>query len=203
MTERSKERKKKGLKRGTPERKRGQMTPKKERFCQSYVTSFNATRAAKDAGFSPKTAYSIGWELLRKPEIQQRIMQLQSTAANEFNVTKQELIGILMDIAKAKIEDIKDPETGAILPAHEWPDHMKGVISGIETDELYERIDDEKIPIGQKIKVRLWEKTKAVELLNRMFGFNMPDKTAQTTPEGEAVTPVIKIYTVPPKNDDE
>lgn len=183
--------------------KKGKLTPKRERFCQEYVIDFNITQAAVRAGFSKATAYSIGWTLLKDVEIQKRISDLQNKASTEFNVTKQRLMSILMDIAGAKIEDIKDPETGAILPAHEWPEHMKGVISAVETDELYERIGDTKIPVGQKVKVRLWEKTKAIELLNKMCGFNMPDKVAQTTPEGEGVTPIIQINIVPPKNDDD
>ena len=186
------------------EAKKRKLTPKRERFCQEYLIDFNITQSAIRAGFSKATAYSIGWTLLKDVEIQNRINELQLTSANQFNVTKQRLMSILMDIAGSKIEDIKDPETGAILPAHDWPEHMKGVISGIEVDELYEYLGTGmKTPIGQKVKVRLWEKTKAIELLNKMCGFNMPDKVAQTTPEGEAVAPIIQINIVPPKNDDD
>lgn len=195
-------RSKRGLKKGGKEAKKGILTPKKERFCQEYVLDFNATQAAIRAGFSTKSAYSIGSALTRKVECQRRIMELQNTAATEYNVTKQRLISILMDIAGAKIEDILDEE-GEVLPPQQWPEHMKRVVTGMESDELYSGFGPLRQNVGLKRKVKFADKTKAVELLNRMLGFNMPDKVAQTTPEGEGVTPVIKIYTVPPKNDDE
>jgi len=46
------------------------MTPKNLKFISEYTKDFNATQAAIRAGYSPKTAYSIGQELLKKPEIQ-------------------------------------------------------------------------------------------------------------------------------------
>ena len=45
------------------------MSPKQERFAEEYVVDHNATQAAIRAGYSEKTAYSIGWENLKKPEI--------------------------------------------------------------------------------------------------------------------------------------
>lgn len=38
-------------------------------FCEEYIKTNNATKAAKAAGYSEKTAYSIGNENLKKPEI--------------------------------------------------------------------------------------------------------------------------------------
>ena len=47
------------------------MTEKQKRFCDEYLTDLNATQAAVRAGYSKKTAYSIGEENLRKPEIKE------------------------------------------------------------------------------------------------------------------------------------
>lgn len=46
------------------------LTKRQQAFVEHYLANgFNATKAAKDAGYSEKTAYSIGSENLRKPEI--------------------------------------------------------------------------------------------------------------------------------------
>lgn len=45
------------------------LTNKQKLFVEYYLQFLNATEAAKRAGYSDKTAYSIGWENLRKPEI--------------------------------------------------------------------------------------------------------------------------------------
>ena len=49
------------------------MTPKQERFVEEYLVDLNATQAAIRAGYSEKTAYSIGEENLRKPEIREAV----------------------------------------------------------------------------------------------------------------------------------
>ena len=51
------------------------MTEKQKLFCEEYLISLNATQAAIKAGYSKKTAYSIGNENLKKPEIQEYIQK--------------------------------------------------------------------------------------------------------------------------------
>ena len=51
------------------------MTPKNLKFLSEYLKDFNATQAAIRAGYSPKTAYSIGQNLLKKLEIQQAVKE--------------------------------------------------------------------------------------------------------------------------------
>lgn len=49
------------------------LTAKRRAFIEEYLTDFNATRAAKAAGYSEHSAYSIGSENLRIPEIKAEI----------------------------------------------------------------------------------------------------------------------------------
>ena len=49
------------------------MTPRQQKFCDAYIASGNATQSAIQAGYSKKTAYSIGEENLRKPELKKYI----------------------------------------------------------------------------------------------------------------------------------
>lgn len=44
------------------------LTRKQRKFAEEYLVDCNATQAAIRAGYSPKTAYSIGEENLKKPE---------------------------------------------------------------------------------------------------------------------------------------
>lgn len=58
------------------------LTPKQKKFCDEYIKSGNAKDAAIKAGYSSKTAYSIGNENLKKPElksyIEKQMKQLES-----------------------------------------------------------------------------------------------------------------------------
>jgi phage terminase small subunit len=182
--------------------KKGKLTPKMERFCHEYLKDLNATAAARRTGYKEHSARSIGAENLTKHAIQVRIMQLRNTLSTEFNITKESLLAELMAIKNARLEDITDPETGSILPPSQWPEHMKGVISSLEADEIYLGRGEDRTPIGVTKKVKLWEKTKAIELLARMLGYNAPDKVAAVTPDGQAAGTVIHVHTTPAKIDD-
>lgn len=46
------------------------MTERQRKFCDSYIICGNATQAAIKAGYSPKSAYSVGARLLKNVEIQ-------------------------------------------------------------------------------------------------------------------------------------
>lgn len=58
------------------------LTTKQKKFCDEYIKSGNAKQSAIKAGYSPKTAYSIGNENLNKPDlkayIEKRLKQLES-----------------------------------------------------------------------------------------------------------------------------
>lgn len=49
------------------------LTTKQKRFCEEYLVSGNATDAALKAGYSKKTARSVGCENLTKPDIKNYI----------------------------------------------------------------------------------------------------------------------------------
>ena len=57
------------------------LTDKQEKFCYEYVLHLNASKAALNAGYSPKTAPFIGAENLKKPQIAARIKHMQDNLA--------------------------------------------------------------------------------------------------------------------------
>lgn len=171
------------------------LTPKRERFCQEYVVDLNASGAARRAGYKEHAAGQQGHELLKNSEIQARISELRKATTDQFNITKESLMQILRDIAGANLESVIDQETGQILPLDQWPENMKRVTAGMEVDEIYQGTGENRVQIGTRRKIKLSERTKAIELLNKMLGFNAPERIAPVTPEGEAIIPVINIIT--------
>ena len=51
------------------------LTPKQERFVQEYMVDLNAAAAARRAGYSPKNADRIAYELLEKPHIKRAVIE--------------------------------------------------------------------------------------------------------------------------------
>lgn len=80
------------------------LTEKQKRFCEEYLIDFNATQAALRAGYSQKTAYSIGDENLRKPEIQSEIQTLIQKRSERTGISADSVIKELVKIAFAETE---------------------------------------------------------------------------------------------------
>lgn len=162
------------------------LTEKQELFVQAYLIDFNATKAAKSAGYSEDTAGAIGWENLRKPEIQARIEEVRSEMGKSFNVTRERLAQELARIAYSDLRQAFD-DKGALKSPENWSDDVAAVIASVEVDELFEGFGEDRIQIGYTKKLKVWEKVKAIEALTKLMGYNAPEKkelsgTVQITP---------------------
>jgi len=62
------------------------LTAKQETFCQEYLVDLNATQASIRAGYSEKSANIIACENLAKPNIQERISELQVERAERTRI---------------------------------------------------------------------------------------------------------------------
>lgn len=182
--------------------KKRKLTPRRERFCQEYLIDLNASAAARRAGYSEAACYSVGYDLLRFTDIKDRIDELRQEQTNKFNVNKERLMTILMKIATVDTDALIDKETGELLPPSQWPEGTGLAVSSIENDEIFSGRGEERTAIGIKRKVKFWDKNRALEILNKMQGYNAPDKIAPVTPSGEALPIAINILPVAPKADD-
>lgn len=68
------------------------LTLKQALFVKEYIVDFNATRAAKAAGYSPKTAFTIGVENLKKPLIQALLATETKKRAERVERTADEVV---------------------------------------------------------------------------------------------------------------
>ncbi len=62
------------------------LTAKQSVFVDEYLIDLNATQAAIRAGYSKKTAYSIGQENLNKPEIQEAVQQAMDARSDRTEI---------------------------------------------------------------------------------------------------------------------
>lgn len=78
------------------------LTNKQQAFVNGYTVDFNATQAAIRAGYSKKTAYSIGQRLLKNVEIAQAIRQ----NIEEKTMGADEVLTRLADMARGDMSDL-------------------------------------------------------------------------------------------------
>lgn len=78
---------------------------KQSLFVDEYLRDMNATQAAMRAGYSKRSAYSIGSENLRKPEIAAEIQR----RLDEKKMTADEGLVRLSEMARADISEFIKP----------------------------------------------------------------------------------------------
>lgn len=81
------------------------LTDKQRRFVDEYLIDLNATQAAIRAGYSRKTAYSIGQENLTKPEIQEAIQVENDKRSGRTQITQDYVLQKLKEIADKPASD--------------------------------------------------------------------------------------------------
>jgi len=146
------------------------LTKKQKIFCHEYVIDWNATRAAKEAGYSEKTAYSIGHENLSKPEIQAYIEHIQEDLAKLAGVSALRNIIELKNIAYSTVADFKDGWM-SLKDFDSLDETQKSALCEIQYTTKTTPQGDESY-----VKFKLHDKQRAIEIMNKMLGFNAPDK---------------------------
>lgn len=120
------------------------LTPKQKRFCDEYLISLNATQAAIKAGYSRKTAGSIGDENLKKPEIKKYIETRLKEKEKELIADQNEVLEYLTLVMRGK------SQSEEII--------IEGCGKGISEARLINKHPDEK------------DRIKAAELLGKAHG---------------------------------
>lgn len=93
------------------------LTDKQRIFIDEYLVCWNATEAAKKAGYSEKTAYSSGQRLLKDVEISRIIDERKEDIAKEAGLTKLRIIRKLLDIVDTDIKTNKNVSMTHVLNA--------------------------------------------------------------------------------------
>lgn len=110
------------------------MTPRQQRFVDEYLVDLNATQAAIRAGYSKRTARSIGEENLTKPDISAAIQAAQAARSARVQVSQDEVLEGIVRCTRAS-EDAGDYRTA--LKGYE----LQGKHLGMFTDKVKQESD--------------------------------------------------------------
>ena len=157
------------------------LNDKQERFCYEYCIDFNGTRAAIRSGYSENTARSIASTLLTKVNIQARIKELQDNLAETAGVSRLRVLNEHKKLAFSSISDLHNTWIQR-KEFDELTDDQKSSIAEIDTKIRYEYQynpdSKEKEPIQvEYIRIKLFDKQKALDSISKMLGFDAPVKT--------------------------
>lgn len=168
----------------------GKLTPKQERFVAEYLIDPNATQSALKAGYSKKTAYSIGQENLKKPEIASAIAVKQQRIANRLEISAER---VLQEIAKMAFMDPRKffRDDGSPKDITELDDDTAMSLAGMDVLEQFEGSGDERKFVGYVKKFKLADKGQNLERLGRNLKLFI-DRTEHTGGNGGPIVFALK-----------
>lgn len=135
------------------------LNKKQKRFVEEYLIDLNATQAAIRAGYSPSTAYSIGNENLRKPEIKSEIDKAIAERSKRTGINADRILQELGKLGFVNIADVVDLETGKVKDS--------------ASDEDLACIQSIKIKStewGTEREVKFYDKKSTLELMGKHLG---------------------------------
>ena len=136
------------------------MTKKQKRFIEEYLIDLNATQAAIRAGYSSDTAYSIGNENLKKPEIKACIDKAMAERSRRTGVNADRVLMELAKVAFVNASDVIDADT-ATVKADALPEDT-AAIQSVKVKTFGED--------GLEREIKMADKLKALELLGKHLG---------------------------------
>lgn len=118
------------------------LTVKQQKFCDEYIKSGNAAEAALKAGYSNRTAYSIGNENLKKPElkkyIEDELKQLESAKLATAQETLEYLTSVMRGEQTETVATAKGLYKNVEISAKDRITAAKELLKRYPTDPLTE-----------------------------------------------------------------
>lgn len=155
-------------------------------FARAYIAEQNGTQAAIAAGYSPKGAAVHASRMLKMPKIRAFIDAGLARGVAARNVKAIEVHGakVLGELSHIAHSDLinafnKCPgnldctaekhycDRGTLKALEAMSPEMRAAIASIEFTELFEGSSGEKFVAGRIVKLKLWDKPKALEMLGR------------------------------------
>ena len=91
------------------------LTPKQQKFADEYIVDFNATQAAIRAGYSPKTAGSQAFDLLKKPEMQDAIAAASKKASEKAALTVESVLSGVQAVLEDATQKVYDKDGNQVM----------------------------------------------------------------------------------------
>lgn len=142
------------------------LTLKQRRFCEEYIVDLNATKAAERAKFSGKTAGVQGWQLLQKPEVQDRITELNQARSKRVELNADEVLVRLDHIGDLDPLSCYD-DNDQFKRLKDIPIEVRKCIKSIEVFEEWDGVGRDRTKAGEIRKITYWDKIRANELIGK------------------------------------
>ncbi len=148
-----------------------ELDPQYETFCLEYIKDFNGRRAAIAAGYSEVSAHVQATRLLKNDNVQIRLKELVCEKMDSLNVNKESVIREMARLAFSDLSHYFDKNGNITLEDFKklTPDQTAALadVRQVQTKD------------GPMIRVKLYDKLKALELLGRYLNLFAADESSK------------------------
>lgn len=159
------------------------LSAKRQRFVEEYLVDLNATQAAIRAGYSKKTAYSIGNELLSIPEIQEAVSVAKAARSERTEITADWVLRQLATVAGFDLTEVFEQDDQKRLLVRDitsLPKHLTGAIESITQTSTETWTEDGVAVEKVRLQVKAHSKLGALKMLFDHLGMSAPQQVEQT-----------------------
>lgn len=133
------------------------LNPRKQRFCDEYLISYNATQAAIKAGYSEKAAGAQGSRLLKDVNVRAYLGAKQREIHIENTISREEVLYHLSELAAGRVPEMKEVVVREAT-----------YIDNANNPEKKTMVYNEKVQMIP-LPTRNGDRNKALELLGRHY----------------------------------
>lgn len=175
------------------------LTPKEKIFCEEYVVDWNKSRAARAAGYADDWAGDIGYQNSKKLYIQQYVDFIKNDFERLSGITKLRNIQELAKIAMSSIAHLHNTWI-ELFEFEKLTDDQKASIESIDTKTVTTNFEDETKQT-EYVKIKLYSKIAAITEINKMLGYNAPEKREHSGEVKGSQPPIFVFKNLNPDNE--
>jgi phage terminase small subunit len=152
------------------------LTIKQKLFVEQYIFDWNATRAYNEI-YKPKNlvvAATNGTRMLRNAQIQNYIIEAQKDLERLSGISRLKVLSELNKLAFSSIAHLHN----SWIERKEFDqltEDQKACISEISSQVKKITIDEQLVDV-EYVKIKLYDKNKALDSIKQMLGFNAAEK---------------------------
>lgn len=164
------------------------LTKRQDAFVTEFLKDFSGTAAACRAGYAAAHARTQASVLLAKPAIRAELERRNAKQVEKAELQVADVIDEIRRVAHFDITTLLD-EDGAVLPKARWPEDAG---KAVQSFEVVESVDGEGVVTGRKYKLKLWNKTAALDQLMRYLGLYQDTLNVKVTMEHDELASRIR-----------
>jgi phage terminase small subunit len=175
-------------------KKEKKLSNKEKAFAHEYIKDWCGTQAAIRAGYSKRSAKEQASRMLTKANIQNYISDIQENIAKEAGIS---MLSMVLELKKMAFGNIASLHQTWIkrVEFEKLTDDQKNCISEIATKTKTYLDKQGNETEEEYIKVKIHDKIKAIQEINKMLGYHSPEKMDLTT-KGDKINNTMTLEIV-------